>query len=144
LLAGTRILLVEDEPLVRRSVAAQLEKLGCEVVTVESAWTALRTLSTDGLKPLSGSKIRAGRRTCQSLARAHRRQRILESGDFGSVAELAGAEKINLSYFAQVLRLTLLSPEQGASIRAGSAQNRLTARRAPGPFGEPGIGQVRS
>lgn len=47
----------------------------------------------------------------KALARAHRWKRLLESGRFASVAELAVAEKINQSYLCRVLRLTLLAPD---------------------------------
>jgi hypothetical protein len=36
---------------------------------------------------------------------------MLESGTSASVAELAAAERINPSYLARVLRLTLLAPD---------------------------------
>jgi hypothetical protein len=55
----------------------------------------------------------------KALARAHRWQRMLESGGYASVAELAQAERINSSYLARVLRLTLLSPEIVQSILDG-------------------------
>jgi hypothetical protein len=45
------------------------------------------------------------------IARAHRWKRLLESGRFTSVTELAEAEKINQSYLCRVLRLTLLAPD---------------------------------
>jgi hypothetical protein len=60
----------------------------------------------------------------KALARAHRWQRLLESGEYGSIAELAAAEKINSSYLARVLRLTLLAPD---SSRAQSPP--MTGRR---------------
>ena len=47
----------------------------------------------------------------KALARAHRWQRILESGECPSITELAAAEKINRSYVCRVLRLTLLALE---------------------------------
>lgn len=47
----------------------------------------------------------------KALARAHRWQRMLESGRFASIAELAAAEKIDRSYLCRILRLTLLAPE---------------------------------
>ena len=47
----------------------------------------------------------------KALARAHRWQRLLESGECGSITELAAAEKIDRSYLCRVLRLTLLAPE---------------------------------
>ena len=47
----------------------------------------------------------------KALARAHRWKRLLESGRYSSLAELAAAEKIDRSYLAMTLRLTLLAPE---------------------------------
>lgn len=47
----------------------------------------------------------------KALARAHRWQGLLESGAHSSIEELARAERINPSYLARVLRLTLLAPD---------------------------------
>src|SRR5215203_2011968 len=47
----------------------------------------------------------------KALARAHRWQGMLDSGEYGSIEELARAERINPSYLARVLRLTLLAPD---------------------------------
>jgi hypothetical protein len=47
----------------------------------------------------------------KALARAHRWHRMLESGECGSITELAAAEKIDRSYLCRVLRLTLLAPD---------------------------------
>ena len=47
----------------------------------------------------------------KAIARAHRWQAMLERGGYGSIEELAGAEGINSSYLARMLRLTLLAPE---------------------------------
>jgi hypothetical protein len=55
----------------------------------------------------------------KALARAHRWQGMLEGGEYGSIEELARAEKINPSYMARVLRLTLLAPEITDSILDG-------------------------
>jgi ParB-like chromosome segregation protein Spo0J len=47
----------------------------------------------------------------KALARAHRWWRLLEEGRFGTLAELADAERISRSYVCRVLRLTLLAPD---------------------------------
>lgn len=46
----------------------------------------------------------------KALARAFRWKRMLESGEFTTIAELADREGIALSYMTRVLRLTLLAP----------------------------------
>ena len=62
----------------------------------------------------------------KALARAHRWQRLLESGEYGTLAELADAERISRSYVSRVLRLTLLAPDVIERILYG----RPTAGRA--------------
>ena len=47
----------------------------------------------------------------KALARAFRWRRMLETGRYGTIDEIAAAEKINDSYVSRVLRLTLLAPE---------------------------------
>jgi hypothetical protein len=47
----------------------------------------------------------------KALGRAHHWKATLETGEYGSMTELAKAEKINLSYLCRVLRLTLLAPD---------------------------------
>jgi hypothetical protein len=61
----------------------------------------------------------------KALARAHRWQRVLESGQCGSIAELAAAEKIDRSYLCRVLRLTLLAPELVEDILDGRQPEAL-------------------
>lgn len=46
----------------------------------------------------------------KALARAFRWKRMLESGEFATIAELAGREGIAPSYLTRVLRLTQLEP----------------------------------
>ena len=47
----------------------------------------------------------------KALARAHRWKKLLDTGRFQTVQDLAEAEKINPSYIARILRLTLLAPD---------------------------------
>ena len=44
-------------------------------------------------------------------ARAHRWKRLIETGRFASLTELAEAEKTNRSYLCRILRPTLLAPD---------------------------------
>jgi hypothetical protein len=47
----------------------------------------------------------------KALARAFRWRRLLESGGYSSIGDLAEAQGVNFSYMCRVLRLTLLSPK---------------------------------
>ena len=47
----------------------------------------------------------------KAVARAFRWRRMLESGQFATIKDLAAAEKINSSYVSRVQRLTLLAPD---------------------------------
>ena len=60
----------------------------------------------------------------KALARAHRWQRMLESGEYGTLAELADAERISRSYVCRVLRLTLLAPDIVERILGRAADGR--------------------
>ena len=62
----------------------------------------------------------------KALARAHRWQRMLESGECASITELAAAEKIDRSYLCRVLRLTLLAPEIVEAIMEGRQAEGMT------------------
>jgi hypothetical protein len=62
----------------------------------------------------------------KAVARAFRWRRMLESGRFGTLAELAAAEKINASYVSRVLRLTLLAPAIVEAILDGHQSEGVT------------------
>jgi hypothetical protein len=57
------------------------------------------------------ARTRADPALVKALGRAHRWKRLLESGRYGSLAELAAAERIDRSYLGKMLRLTLLAPD---------------------------------
>ena len=70
----------------------------------------------------------------KAIARAHRWQGMLEGGAFVTIEELARAERINPSYLARVLRLTLLAPEIVESILDGRHDpERITLERLTKP-----------
>ena len=71
----------------------------------------------------------------KAMARAHRWQGMLESGRYGSIAELAAAERINPSYLARVLRMTLLAPEIVEAVLNGRHDpERITLASLMCPF----------
>ena len=62
----------------------------------------------------------------KALARAFRWRRLLESGDYASIGDLAKARGVNFSYMCRVLRLTLLSPKIVESILGGRVGSELS------------------
>jgi hypothetical protein len=54
-----------------------------------------------------------------AIVRAFRWKEMLDTGRFDSISELAKVEKLNNSYVAHVLRLTLLAPDVVESILDG-------------------------
>ena len=55
----------------------------------------------------------------KALARAFRWRRMLDSGEFGTIADLAKREGIAPSYMTRILRLTLLAPDIVEAILEG-------------------------
>lgn len=70
----------------------------------------------------------------KALARAFRWKRMLESGDFATIAELAAREKIAPSYMTRILRLTLLGPSIVEAILNGTQEKDLTVAELMEPF----------
>ncbi len=70
----------------------------------------------------------------KALARAFRWKRMLESGEFATIAELAEREGIAPSYMTRVLRLTLLAPDIVETILDGRHRPELTLVRVLEPF----------
>ena len=70
----------------------------------------------------------------KAIARAHRWRAMLEDGTYASAAELSAAERINPSYVARLLRLTLLAPEIVEAVLNGTHSPALTLDRLMKPF----------
>ena len=70
----------------------------------------------------------------KALARAFRWRRMLEAGRYGTIDEIAAAEKINDSYVSRLLRLTLLAPNIVEAILDGRQVDGMTLPRLMAPF----------
>jgi len=70
-----------------------------------------RIVAPDGSELTPASKPQPDGTLVKALARAWRWQRMLQSGEYATLAELADTEGIRRSYVCRVLRLTLLAPE---------------------------------
>lgn len=65
----------------------------------------------------------------KALARAFRWKRMLESGEYATIAELAEREGIAPSYTTRVLRLTLLAPDIVQAVLNGKQGQEVTLAR---------------
>ena len=70
----------------------------------------------------------------KALARAFRWKRMLESGEFATIAELAKSEGIAPSYMTRVLRLTQLEPGIIEAVLVGRQGDAVTLARLMDPF----------
>ena len=70
----------------------------------------------------------------KALARAHRWRKLLDAGRYQTARDLAEAEKINPTYVARVLRLTLLAPDIVDAILDGRQLAGLQLDNLLAPF----------
>ena len=70
----------------------------------------------------------------KALARAFRWKRMLESGEFASISELAEREGIAFTYMARLMRLSLLAPEIVDAIMDGRQPESVTLENMMDPF----------
>lgn len=70
----------------------------------------------------------------KALARAFRWRKLVESGAYASITDLAKVEKVNQSYACRLLRITLLSPDIITAILDGRADRALQLHDLLKPF----------
>ena len=70
----------------------------------------------------------------KALARAFRWKRMLESGEFATIAELAEREGIATSYMTRILRLTQLEPSIIEAVLDGRQSDAITLAGLMDPF----------
>ncbi|MEM5472932.1 hypothetical protein WNZ14_14455 [Hoeflea sp. AS60] len=107
-----------------------------EIVTVH---VPFRLVKRGGRKEMqlpegASSQRKMDNTLVKALARAFRWKRILESGEFATIAELAEREGIAPSYMTRVFRLTLLAPDIVEAILDGRQGLEVTLVRLLAPF----------
>ena len=70
----------------------------------------------------------------KALARAHRWRRMIESGEYASITELAKADGVNQSYACRVLRLSLLAPSIVTAIIDGRHDSDVMLKQVMKPL----------
>lgn len=78
-----------------------------------------KTIVTPTGEIVAPAQTRADPALLKALARAFRWQKMLDEGRYGSISEMAQAEKIERGYLGKVLQLTLLAPAQVQAIVDG-------------------------
>jgi hypothetical protein len=91
-------------------------------------------ISPDSVSTVASSRPRVDNTMIKALARAFRWRKLLETGVFATVEEIAAAEKINASYVGRVLRLTLLAPDIIEAILDGRQPAEMTLQTVMRPF----------
>ncbi len=87
-------------------------------------------ITTDGVPVLVPTRARIDSAFVKALARAFRWRKLLETGVYGTIGELARSERINPSYVSRVLRLTLLAPEIVEAVLDGRQPEDVTLATA--------------
>ena len=91
-------------------------------------------ITPDGTTTTPVTRVRVDSALLKALARGFRWRKLLETGDYATIEEIANVENINSSYVSRVLRMTLLAPEIVEAILAGKQPEGLTMARAMQPF----------
>ena len=112
---------------------------GAPVPDTVTLHVPFRVLKRGGRKEMQlPHGVRPDRRTdstlVKALARAFRWKRLLESGEFATVSELAEREGIAPSYLTRILRLTLLAPDIVEAILDGKQGPEVTLAQGLEPF----------
>jgi hypothetical protein len=82
----------------------------CVPMTFRKRGGRKQVIAPDGQPSWAPPRARIDNTMIKALARAFRWRRLLETGRYTTIDELARAEKINASYVSRILRLTLLAP----------------------------------
>ena len=70
-------------------------------------------------------------------------RKLLETGVYTTIEEIAAAEKINTSYVSRILRMALLAPEIIEMIVDGRQPTELTLAKVTKPFPAEWKGQIQ-
>ena len=102
-----------------------------ETVTLQVPFRVVKRGRQKGMQLPNGviQPRRAESTLVKALARAFRWKRMLESGEFTTIAELAEREGIAPSYMTRVLRLTLIAPDIVEAILDGRQGPEVTLAR---------------
>ena len=111
-----------------------------QTLTIEVPFTIRKrggrkqVITPDGASAWVSPRARIDSAMIKAIARGFRWRKLLETGVYGTIEEIAKAEKINPSYVSRVLRLTLLAPSIVESILDGRQPLEMTLAGLMEPF----------
>ena len=111
-----------------------------ETVTVEVPFTIRKrggrkqVITPDGASAWVSPRTRIDSTMIKAIARGFRWRKLLETGVYGTIEEIAKAEQINPSYVSRVLRMTLLAPSVVEAILDGRQPTKVTLAVLMRPF----------
>ena len=83
-------------------------------------------IAPNGAETSAPVRHRVDNAMIRALARAFRWRKLLDTGVYGSIEEMAAAEKINTTYVSRLLRMTLLAPDIVEAILDGRQPVEMT------------------
>jgi hypothetical protein len=101
-----------------------------EVVTVEVPFKLVKRGGRKKIQLPAGAprQCKPDSTLVKALACAFRWKRMLESGEFDTITDLAAHEKIAPSYMTRIMRLTLLAPKMVEAILDGRGETPSLAK----------------
>ena len=111
-----------------------------QTVTVEVPFTIRKrggrkqVITPDGASAWVSPRTRIDSTMIKAIARGFRWRKLLETGVYGTIEEIAAQEKINSSYVSRVLRMTLLAPDIVESVLDGRQPTKVTLALLMRPF----------
>lgn len=88
-------------------------------ITIRQRGGRRMVVAPDGTSGWAPARARVDSTLVKALGRAYRWKRMLDDGRYGSVSELAAAEKLDRGYLGRILTLTLLAPDIVEAIMDG-------------------------
>ena len=121
-----------------------------QTVTIEVPFTIRKrggrkqVITPDGASAWVSPRARIDSTMIKAIARGFRWRKLLETGVYGTIEEIAAAEKINSSYVSRLLRMTLLAPEIVEAILDGRQPADMTLAALVTPFAVSWAEQART
>ena len=111
-----------------------------KTVTVEIPFTIRKrggrkqVITPDGAPAWISPRARIDSTMIKAIARGFRWRKLLETGVYGTIEEIAAGERINSSYVSRLLRMTLLAPYIVEAILDGRQPTKVTLAVLMRPF----------